>query len=163
MVCLSKPYPFKFSKAVFYKFYLVHSWIFCPMCSSYFHSCNLVNHRQKCQVRWRSTKSLIKRFEKSKCGRGDIFDFRFFVCLVLVLSEWTFLGVVPIIYIFLEKFPCEKCRWKFHWFWGTDRSSYFQQFLRVVYHVVFIVPSNLLSGEFTFLFVDIFLYGFLFR
>ena len=27
MVCLSRPYPFKFLKAVFHKFELVHSWI----------------------------------------------------------------------------------------------------------------------------------------
>ena len=29
MVCLSRPYPF-FLKAVFRKFYLVHSWVPCP-------------------------------------------------------------------------------------------------------------------------------------
>ena len=30
---LSRPYPFKFFKAVFHKFYLVHSWILCPIWS----------------------------------------------------------------------------------------------------------------------------------
>ena len=32
MVCLSRPYPCNFLKAVFHKFYLVYSWILCPIC-----------------------------------------------------------------------------------------------------------------------------------
>ena len=27
----TRPYPFKFLKTVFHKFYLVHSWILCPI------------------------------------------------------------------------------------------------------------------------------------
>ena len=38
MVCLSRPYPFKFFKTVFHKFYLVHSWILCPKCFYAYHS-----------------------------------------------------------------------------------------------------------------------------
>ena len=38
LVCLSRPYPFKFFKTVFHKFYLVHSWILCPKCFYAYHS-----------------------------------------------------------------------------------------------------------------------------
>ena len=42
-ICLSRPYPFKFLKVVFHNFYLVQSWIICPVClSSGFHILN--NH-----------------------------------------------------------------------------------------------------------------------
>ena len=35
MACLGRPYYFNFLKAVFYKFYLVHSWIPRPIYTSY--------------------------------------------------------------------------------------------------------------------------------
>ena len=36
LVYLSKPYHFKFLKALFHRFYLVHSWILCPIWSPCF-------------------------------------------------------------------------------------------------------------------------------
>ena len=33
IVCLTRSYPFKFFKAVFHKFYLIHSWILCTISS----------------------------------------------------------------------------------------------------------------------------------
>lgn len=95
------------------------------------------------------SKKADKRFEKPQWGYFNIFDFGF--CTPCVCLAWVDVTSCSTndSHIFF-KVSCKSCWEIIPWFWCTGKcSSCFLTILRVVFHVLIIVNSDIISLEFT--------------
>ena len=84
--CLSRPCPFKFLKAIFHKFYLVHSWILCAIWEF-----SEGSH-------WSDYPSVITEPEAKeeflKRGKKVFFSVRMLIMLVVIVLNWNQVFIV---------------------------------------------------------------------